>query len=306
MAVLIGFTALAVDGGYMYFRHTKLQDVADASALAAARQLAATAGITTQKKVAAFNAALKCVQLNGFSTNDVSGFAFDVSDGDEMGHIAVSFPAGISEARVDFNLTASTFFAKAVSVDEAPLRVTAIAEIIRHDGSTETADLVPVAFFHGTYTVGTEVEMTLTPGDGVKGNYGFLNYGCSSHFAEYLADGYSGTIGMGDVVETYPGVTHGQVKHALADRLAGCTQGCTMTPAIHIEEPCPRVVVVPMVSGFHETCGRSTVTVTGFVKVFIESYNDSTKVLSAWVLGQAGPAGFTGTEVLAQRSARLK
>ena len=149
MAVLIGFTALAVDGGYMYFRHTKLQDVADASALAAARQLAATAGTTTQKKVAAFNAAQKCVQLNGFTTGAVSGFAFDVSDGDELGHIVISFPAGTSEARVDFNLTASTFFAKAVSIDEAPLGVTAIAEIIRHEGSTETSDLVPIALFHG-------------------------------------------------------------------------------------------------------------------------------------------------------------
>lgn len=307
MAVLIGFTALAVDGGYLYFRHTELQDVADAVALAAARQLAATSGSGSAKQSAAFQAALSCVQRNGFAASDIAGYSFDVTKGDEGGRLALSFPAGTSEARVALSLNAKAFFAKVLSFNETSLGVTATAEIIRHDGAWDTTDLIPLAYFQGDYETGTKVEMTLSPGDGVKGNYGFLNLGCPCKFRDYLKNGYPGTIKMGDVVETNPGVNHGHVKNAMAGRLSGCVHGCSMTPEVSITEPCPRVVVVPMVAGFQEACGKSTVTITGFIKVFIEDYNHSTKVLSAWVLGQAsGPPGYTGTEALSLRSARLK
>ena len=306
LAVLMGFTALAVDGGYVYFKHTKLQDVADASALAAASQLAGAFDSTTEKKAAAFNAALRCVERNGFLVGAVSGLGFEVRDGNELGYIWVSFPSGTAEVKVEFRLTAATFFAKAVSVDEAPLAVAATAEILGYDGASETDDLVPIAFFHGTYTVGEKMPMTLTPGNGVEGNYGFLTFGCCSYFRCHLEDGYSGSIRTGDAIQTYPGVSQGQVKQSLERRLAGCTSGCGTTPVNHIEESCPRVVVVPMVAGFQQTCGKSEVTVTGFVKFFIEGYDPCTKIITARFLGQAGPANFAGTELLAQRSARLK
>jgi hypothetical protein len=66
------------------------------------------------------------------------------------------------------------------------------------------------------------------------------------------------------------------------------------------------VVIVPAVAGFREVCGKSEVTVTGFVKIFIDSYNQYTKVLTAWVLGQAAPGDSASTEGLPMRSARLK
>lgn len=223
MAVLMGFTALAVDGGYIYFKHTKLQDVADASALAAASQLAGAFDFAAEKRAAAFSAALQCVERNGLSVGTVSGFGFEVRDGNELGYISISFPSGTAEA-------------KAVSVDGAPLAVTATAEIARYDGASED-DLVPIAFFHGRYTVGEVMPMTLTPGSGVEGNYGFLTFGCSSLFHDYLANGYAGAIGMGDVIETYPGVSYGQVKQALDSRLSGCTSGCATTPEIHSRRP---------------------------------------------------------------------
>lgn len=78
-------------------------------------------------------------------------------------------------------------------------------------------------------------------------------------------------------------------------------------PRDPLEASCSRVMVVPMVAGFQETCGKSEVTVTGFVKFFIEDYDAGTKVLTARVLGEAGPvADLSGTQLLAQRSARLK
>ncbi len=39
IVALIGFIALAVSGGYLYFRHTRLQDISDATAIAAGIEL---------------------------------------------------------------------------------------------------------------------------------------------------------------------------------------------------------------------------------------------------------------------------
>ncbi|MGE5580280.1 MAG: pilus assembly protein TadG-related protein [Bacillota bacterium] len=307
MAALVGFTALAVDGGYMYLRHTELQDLADAAALSAARELAATSGYTSSKQSAAFQAALKCVQRNGFSTSGVCGFSFDVSRGDEQGRFSLTFPSPTTEARVNISLDAQTFFAKALSLDKAPIGVTATAEVLTYDGESEGTDLIPLAYWQGDYKVGEKTDMTLTPGEGVQGNYGWLSLGCTSKFEDYLEDGYPGAIHVGEKVETNTGVNNGQVKHAMAHRLSGCYHGCTMAPVPDITEPCSRIAVVPMVSGFEEASGKSTVVVTGFLKIFIESYDENTKVLTAWVLGKAaGPSGFTGTQALALRSARLK
>lgn len=307
MAALVGFTALAVDGGYMYLRHTELQDLADAAALSAARQLAATPGSTSSKQSAAFQAALECVQRNGFVTSDVSGFSFDVSRGDEQGRLSLTFPSPETEARVSISLDTKTFFAKVLSMDKAPIGVSATAEVLTYDGESGETDLIPLAYWQDGYEVGERVDMTLTPGEGVKGNYGWLSLGSTSMFRHYIKSGYPGAIHVGDKVETNTGVNNGQVKQAMASRLSGCVHGCAMTPAQNITDPCSRVAVVPMVSGFEDSCGKSTVTVIGFLKIFIESYDPHSKVLSAWVLGKAaGPSGFTGTQALALRSARLK
>ena len=53
MAVIIGFSALVIDGGYLHFTHAKLQDVADASALAGAKELIKAPGNANKKKQAA-------------------------------------------------------------------------------------------------------------------------------------------------------------------------------------------------------------------------------------------------------------
>ncbi len=316
MVLLVGFTAIALDGGYMYFRHTQIQDIADASALAAAYQLIKAPGTLEDRKLAAFDAAVKCAQRNGLTTSSMFGTGMDITLGDESGRMTVTLSEAADEARVDITLDARTLFARVLLIDTTSIRVEATAEIIRVDGSDENVSLVPLAFFQSTYKVGTKVAMTLAPGEGVRGNYGFLDFQPSNMFRDYLAGGYPGTVTMGDVVETLPGVRTGQVRTALADRIAGCTHGCSIVDLdgdndgdnlqINVTEPCPRVVTLPAVAGFYEAHGRSYVTVTGFVKLLIESYNEDTKVLTGWILGQVAPGDFTSTEGLALRSARLR
>ena len=308
MVTVLGFAALAVDGSYMYFRHTQLQDVADAAALAAAQAGAAARDGGGDVRWAAFQAALDCAARNGLGVSNPSDYRCDVALGSERGTMSLSFSGSPEEFTVQIALDADLFFGRALSKDKALVGVTSTAEIIHVNGSG-SGSLVPLAFFGPDYPLDVRLQLTLSPGSGVCGNYGLLDYGPSSAFSEYLAHGYDGTVVVGQDVLTYPGVSTGQVRSAIASRIRGCDDACYVASSgsgieVHVTEPCPRVVVVPVVGGFFEANGRSYVTVTGFIKFFIENYDDHTKVLTGWALGKV-TSNYGGAEGLVSRSVRL-
>ena len=306
MVVLLGFTALGVDGGYLYFRHTQLQDVADASALAAAGQLVSLQGSPEDMKQCAFDAVVRYAGRNGLIVSNASGYSADLALGDDKGRLEVTFAEDLSDLRVEINLDASLFFARALSLDAAPVGVASSAEVIHVRGETGGAGgALPLGLFQGNYVPGARYQMTLVPGGGCRGNYGFLDYGSTCMFSDYLAHGFDGVIKVGDVIETLPGVTTGQVRQGICERICGCTHGCSVTDLdgdndgrnvnVDIEEPCPRVVMIPVITGFFEQCGRGRVTVSGFVKFFIEGYDQGTKILTGWCLGEVGARDTTGS-----------
>lgn len=297
MVVLLSFAALAVDSGYLYLRRAQIQDVADSAALAAAGEMLVSRSSDDLTRQAAFDAVVRYASLNGLAVAGGSGFAADVEQAGEPGTLAVAFPGDMCEVQVDINLDARTFFARALSLGSMGISVRSTAEVIHMDG--EDGGLLPLGFFGPDCVPGVLYSVTYAPGDGVQGNYGFLDYKPPCSFREYLTDGYNGTVSIGDVVETFPGVRVGQVRAAINDRINDCVHGCYVEDpdgvndgadtVVHITEPCHRVVVAPKIAGFEEACGRSYVTVVGFVKLFIEDYNQSTKVLTAWCLGEVSP-----------------
>lgn len=315
MVALIGFAALAVDGGYMYSRYARLQNIADSAALAASHAALGAPGAMWDKEQAAFGAALECARRNGLQVSSIDGYAFDMTLGDETGQVRVSFGRDLLEVRVDIRLDARLFFARVLSIEAATLGVTAVAETA-HAGGTGHNSLIPLAFFQGAYTTNVRTHLTFVPGGGVQGNYGYLDYGPSNLFAQYLTGGFPGVIAMGSVIETYPGEKTGQVRDAIASRVAGCTHSCSVRDLdgnndgcnveIDVCDECSRVVVIPTVAGFFESNGRSYVTVTGFLRFFIDGYDSNTKLLTGWCLGQAAPGDYTSTEGLTMRSVRLK
>lgn len=290
IVALIGFTALAVDGGYLYFRHTRLQDISDATAIAAGIELVNAKGNEGKKKTDAFDVAVKYAERHGLKASNKSGYSADIQWGSEPGRMTVSFPDDLNKVMVQLNLDASTFYARALGTTSTPVGVTSIVQI--GQASQQQGNLIPVAFFWGEYQWWTRYKMTLTPGAGSSGNFGFLDYGPPSEFKNYLRNGYNGTLKVGDILPTYTGVTEGPVESAINERINACTHGCAITGPddIRIEDPCPRVVIVPIVENFFDESGKHNVKITAFAKFLIEDYNKDNKELVGWFLQTVEPS----------------
>ncbi len=293
IVALIGFTALAVDGGYLYFRHTRLQDISDATAIATGIELVNAKGNEGKKKTDAFDVAVKYAERHGLKASNKSGYSADIQWGSEPGRMIVSFPDNLSKVMVQLTLDAETFYARALGTTSTPVGVTSIVQI--GQANQQQGNLIPVAFFWGEYKWYTQYKMTLSPGAGSSGNFGFLDYGPASQFENYLRNGYNGTLKVGDKIPTYPGESVGQVDKAINDRVSACTHGCGITGPddIHIEDSCPRVVIVPIVDNFFDESGKHYVKITAFAKFFIEAYNKDNKELVGWFLQTVEPSEIT-------------
>ncbi|HHY17536.1 MAG TPA: hypothetical protein GX524_05620 [Firmicutes bacterium] len=299
MAVIIGFSALVIDGGYLHFTHARLQDVADSSALAGAKELVKAAGNPNKKKQAAFGMVIRYASLHGFEIVSTNGYTASLFLKGQPGELIVSFPSGLELVEVELSLDARVFFASAsLKISSCPVR--ARSSVMIGQAARQKGWLLPIAFFWGEYQWYTRYDMTLAPGDGASGNYGFLDYKPSNMFSEYLQWGFDGSLTVGQVVETYPGVSTGQVSDAILGRLAACTHSCRITCVnetleMTIEPLCPRVVVIPIVADFYEQSGKGYVTISGFAKFFIENYNKDTKVMTGWFLQEVSPSEITGS-----------
>lgn len=299
MVALLGFVAVAIDGGYLYFKKTRLQDIADSSALAAAAAMVEFQSPNKlAKRTAAFDSAVRFAERNGLEIDELSaersqGLAGEETyvarfmTGDETGYVRVTISKDNDSITVEISLEAKTFFAR--MLDEEQAEVDVASGVIIGQASKQSGNLAPLAFFWGDYQPYTWYNLTLSPGSGVSGNYGFLDYGPSCDFDRYLSNGYSGTISVGQTIETYPGEKTGQVRHAIEERIARCMDSCYVgyeggEVVVHVKPDCPRIVVIPVVDGFFEQNGRGYVTVRGFARFFIENYDDKTKILSGWVL----------------------
>src|SRR5690554_4734792 len=122
MVVLLGFTAVSVDGGYLYYRYTRLQDVSDSVALAASAEIMKTQGSEQMKKTAAFDAAVRYLGRNGLEVIGTSGYSATVALGSDTGLVTLSFADGCNRIEVDVDVDTNLFFARALSRSSTPVR----------------------------------------------------------------------------------------------------------------------------------------------------------------------------------------
>jgi Flp pilus assembly protein TadG len=303
IVALIGFTALAVDGGYLYFRHTRLQDISDAAAIAAGMELVEAAN-KNKREESAFYEAVNYAELHGLVASEVNknDYSAKLQWGSEIGRMTVSFSDELSKVMVRINIEANTFYARALGTTSTPVGVTSVVQIGR--ASQQRGNLIPVALVWNPYYKNTKYDLSFAPGKGQQGNYGYLDFDDPSQFENYMKYGYNGTLQAGDEIDTYPGVSVGLVKQAIDDRIAACTKDCACqivdADNINVDDSCPRIVIIPILQegdffqtegneGDHET-GKHKVTIVAFARFFIQEYNPGQKILSGWFLDTVEPS----------------
>jgi Flp pilus assembly protein TadG len=145
-------------------------------------------------------------------------------------------------------------------------------------GSTGQYDIIPAVVDVKTAALwskgGAETlnraDSTNGPWGDAPGNWGMVDLcGSSNGGAELrssIADGFYGSMSVGQTIQTEPGAKVGPVGQGFNDRLGG-----TDSPGNWVVGD-PRAVIVPL-ADFSTCTGRCTITIKGFMSFYIDSYS---------------------------------
>ncbi len=256
MLALVGVAALSIDVNHALMNKSRLQNSADAAALAAATVIdsdgstgdATTAANTTLTNMAgasgnsamAFSAESVLVQYSNdpevFPIPPLTQSAGFDSDQDTFVRVLVS------------NYELDNFFAKVMSVDKQ-LSVSAVAG---PSPSAPAVNVVPMAVCEDDaasgsngYDTGKLYALKLadqSQSEMGAGNYQLLDFGSgAATVRDALAGGYEGRVGIGDTVITKPGNTIGPVGQGLNTRFGvysgGGLDASDFPSDVYVKEP---------------------------------------------------------------------
>lgn len=256
MLALVGVAALSIDVNHALMNKSRLQNSADAAALAAATVIdsdgstgdATTAANTTLTNMAgasgnsamAFSAESVLVQYSNdpevFPIPPLTQSAGFDSDQDTFVRVLVS------------NYELDNFFAKVMSVDKQ-LSVSAVAG---PSPSAPAVNVVPMAVCEDEgasgsngYDTGKLYALKLadqSQSEMGAGNYQLLDFGSgAATVRDALAGGYEGRVGIGDTVLTKPGNTIGPVGQGLNTRFGvysgGGLDASDFPSDVYVKEP---------------------------------------------------------------------
>ena len=347
MVTLVGAMALGTDVAVLYFNWVQLQKAADAAVLAGANYLPNDTGKASDTAISyAKTNGIAAGEIGPLNCSG-SGCNPTFSNGNTRITLAVHRTVPYYFARV-LGLSTGTVAAVAstAAIPYAPTTIGGPistngsgsgggAASVTCGNSTGNFDIVPIALSNTTrssYVVDQSYTLNRTGGNGsangpwvdAPGNWGMVNLcggGSSSGSAlrGSIADGFYGPINAGytdatghavqpSQLSTVPGAKVGPISQGFADRINASPDAFANgnTPS-SFDPNDPRAVIVPMVS-FAGCTGSCTVTVTGFMAFYIESYSSGAitghfinKVpmeLSSGVPNWNGDAGVTGIPIL--------
>ncbi|HZG85515.1 pilus assembly protein TadG-related protein [Paenibacillus sp.] len=248
MTMLIGFVALAVDGGLALLERSRLQRAADAAALAGVLEL-------PERPEQATEHARNAAALNG-----VAASAINVAFSDDRRDITVT-----ARRTVPF------YFAPVLGVNGASMSAEATARIAPLASGLKA---VPLGVEHTTsLAFGTRVVLKVGASAG-PGSFGalVLSGTGASEYERDLREGYPQLLRTGTVLATQTGNIAGPTKRAADEIIARCPSATYLNYPIN----CERAVLVPMVRAVTVDQNQvKQVVVTGFATFFIESVSST-------------------------------
>lgn len=297
VVALVGAIGLGTDVALHYYNWALLQKAADGAALAGANYL-------PNDPVTASNTAINYAKLNGAASNEINAPTFSTGDTQINLSLHRTVPYifgrvfGLTSGQVQVSATASIpYKPRTIGVDRPVGGPTDSGGSGGSGGSGSGGagtpanpvcgnsigqdDVIPIAVSNLTASAWVQgrsytLNRTATGGNGpwvdAPGNWGMVSLcggnGSGSTLRSSIADGFYGPISIGQTLTTAPGAKVGPVDQGFSDRIGASADSYpTFNPTD------PRAVIVPMVSGFSICTGSCTVTVTGFLAFYIDSYS---------------------------------
>lgn len=266
MMVLIGLTAIVIDGGRLFLEQSRLQKAIDAAVLAGAQELPTRPDLARQQ-------AEQAASANGISVNE----------------IVLTFENGNTLIRAQTARTEPLTFGNALGFSSSNVEAKAAVQ------------LRPLTSAIGVIPLGVDYSRQLSFGDPVVmkageadvGNFGALALSGpgADHYEEDLHNGSQSEISVGDILDTQTGNLVGPTIQGLEDRMAACSDGSVTY--YNYPPDCPRVVLVPVYKPIGNSHQLKQVEVVGFASFFIESVGDPNE--GAEVVGRFIQTAYSGS-----------
>jgi len=276
MTVLLGFAAIVVDVGILYFNRVALSNAADAAALAGVQELPANPRQAEAKAV-----------------------SYAVKNGVEESRIATALPDSHS-IRVTVSRTVPLGFARIFGIASSDVSASAKARV----GAVGAVwGAAPFVVPDQEFVYGELYTLKHGGGEGEHGNFGGLALGGrgADNYEDNIKRGYQGWLRVGEWQETEPGNMSGPTVRGVEYRISQCHHlpPCTFD---NCAKDCPRVLLVPVADfDLGKPRGRSDVRLVGFAAFFLEGVGahgnecEVTGRFIRWVVdGELGGAGDYG------------
>lgn len=261
MVVLLGFAAIAIDGGRLYIEKSKLQKALDSAVLAGAQ------GLQTNEANAI--AIAKDISMKN---------SYEIS---EVNNLTITGKS-IKAVKV---VTVPMTFGKVLGIDSASVKAEAKATIVP---LTAAHRITPVAIEKSQIPNGRNIKCVKE--NNSPGNCGFLavNGNGADNLADRIKNGFylsvissNGEIGI--EVETEPGQNWGPVKDAFTYLITE-DQGKSHCQAPETaNSTCRRVIFVPVIDSWDETNGRETVKIIGFAAYWVEEVTNQKEIIGQFI-----------------------
>ncbi len=265
MVTIMASTAIVVDVGHIFLTKKRLQNAADASALAG------------------------CFILVNKQDSGLSDFeSYKYVTANIAGEFQYSSVADLGKNTFQVNLSKELdhFFAPVIGFNSSTVSASATA-----GGNTviSITGVVPLGVVQQQFEFNKPYTLKYGGGDGSNGNFGALALGGSgaSNYRSNLMFGYKEEITLGDVVTTETGNMAGPTSQSVNYRIS-----LDHNSFSNVAPNSPRVVIVPVIDRLVGNGSNTTAKVVGFAAFYLETTDgngDITGVFLKWaVSGKVG------------------
>jgi hypothetical protein len=250
MVVLLGITAIVIDGGRLYTEKSKLQKALDAAVLAGVQGLPTSEARATE-------------------------IAIDVSDknGFKVSESELTYPSTSNLIKATKQITVPMTFAKVIGINDTTISATATAKVAP---LTKANGIAPLVIEKSNIPNATVLNCGETNPGTLQGNCGYLDSDVKN-VREAFENG--ATYEVGKTVWTDPGGKIGQVDKGIEYLIASDASKTHCQSASTADNLCKRVVTIVVIDKWVDVDGKkvtggSELLVAGFASYWIEKYED--------------------------------